>query len=93
MEVKSVKNFELNVDIDTVWNVLINPEKVVTCVPGAELTETIDEDNLKGKVTIKIGPVTAKFNGDVEIEKRRISRYELVMKGKGSDIISQGGAA
>ena len=33
MEVKSEKNFELNVDIDTVWNVLINPEKVVTLVP------------------------------------------------------------
>ena len=45
MEVKSDKNFELNADIDTVWNVLINPEKVVTCVPGAELTETIDENH------------------------------------------------
>ena len=54
MEVKSDKNFELNADIDTVWNVLINPEKVVTCVPGAELTETIDENHLNGKVTIKI---------------------------------------
>ena len=65
MEVKSEKNFELNANIVTVWNVLINPEKVVTCVPGAELIETIDENHLKGKVTIKIGPETAKFNGDV----------------------------
>ena len=93
MEVKSEKNIELNADIDTVWNVLINPEKVVTCVPGAELTETIDENHLKGKVTIKIGPVTAKFNGDVEIEKREISNYELAMTGKGSDISGKGGAA
>ena len=61
MEVKSDKNFELNADIDTVWNVLINPEKVVTCVPRAELADTIYENHLKGKVTIKIGPVTAKF--------------------------------
>ena len=73
MEVKSDKKFKLNADIDTVWNVLINPEKVVTCVSGAELTEPIDETHLKGKVTIKIGPVTAKFNGDIEIEKREIS--------------------
>ena len=93
MEVKSDKNFELNADIDTVWNVLINPEKIVTCVPGAELTETIDENHLKGKVTIKIGPVTAKFKGDVEIEKREISNYELAMTGKGSDISGKGGAA
>ena len=93
MEVKSEKNIELNADIDTVWNVLISPEKVVTCVPGAELTETIDENHLKGKVTIKIGPVIAKFNGDVEIEKREISNYELAMTGKGSDISGKGGAA
>ena len=92
MEVKSDKNFELNADIDTVWNVLINPEKVVTCVPVAELTEAIDENHLQGKVTIKIGPVIAKFNGDVEIEKREISNYELAMKGKDFDISGKGGA-
>ena len=93
MEVKSDKIFELNADIDTVWNLLINPEKVVTSVPGAELIDTIDENHLKGKVTIKIGPVTAKFNGDVEIEKREISDYELAMRGKGSDISGKGGAS
>ena len=93
MEVNSDKNFEFNADIDTVWNVLKNPEKVVTCVPGAELTETTDENHLKGKVTIKIGPVIAKFNGNVEVEKREISNYELAMTGKGSDISGKGGAA
>ena len=93
MEVKSDKNFELNADIDTIWNVLINPEKVVTCVPGAELADTIDENHLKGKVIIKIGPVTANFNGNIEIEKREISDYELAMKGKGSDITGKGGAS
>ena len=93
MKVKSDKNFELNSDIDTVWNVLIHPEKVVTCVPGAELTETIDENHLKGKVTIKIGPVTAKFNGDIEIEKRQIPDYELAMTGKRPDISGKGGAS
>lgn len=92
MEVKADKRFELKSDIDTVWNVLINPEKVVTCVPGAQLTETIDENNFKGKVSIKIGPVTAKFNGDVAIGKRDISNYEMTMAGKGTDISGKGGA-
>ena len=93
MEVKSDKNFELDTNIDTVWNALTNPEKLVTCVPGAELTETLDENHLKGKVIIKIGPITAKFNGDLEIEKREISSYELAMTGKGSDISGKGGAS
>ena len=62
------------------------------CVPGAQLTETIDEDHFKGKVTIKIGPVTAKFNGDVEFIKRDSSTYELSMEGKGADISGKGRA-
>ena len=70
MKVKADKKFLVNVDIDSVWTVLTNSEKIVVCVPGAQLTETIDEDHFKGKVTIKIGPVTAKFNDDVEFIKR-----------------------
>ena len=54
MEVKTEKKYELNADFDTVWNVLKNSEKVVTCVPGVVLTEAIEENHLKGKVTIKI---------------------------------------
>ena len=70
MKVKADKKFLVNADIDSVWTVLTNPEIIVVCVPGAQLTETIDEDHFKGKVTIKFGPVTAKFNGDVEFSKR-----------------------
>ena len=92
MKVKADKKFLVNADIDSIWTVLTNPEKIVVCVPGAQLTETIDEDHFKGKVTIKIGPVTAKFNGDVEFSKRDSSTYELSMEGKGADISGKGGA-
>ena len=90
MKVKANKKFLVNVDIDSVWTVLTNPEKIVVCVPGAQLTETIDEDHFKGKVTIEIGPVTAKFNGDVKFNKRDSSTYELSMEGKGADICGKG---
>ncbi len=48
MAVKSDKIFELIADIDSVWDILIYPEKIVTYFPEAELTETIDENHLKG---------------------------------------------
>jgi hypothetical protein len=92
MKVRADKKFLVNADIDSVWTVLTNPEKIVVCVPGAQLTETIDEDHFKGKVTIKIGPVTAKFNGDIVFSKRDSSTYELSMEGKGADISGKGGA-
>ena len=92
MKVKADKKFLVNADIDSVLTVLTNPEKIVVCVPGAQLIETIDEDHFKGKVTIKIGPVPAKFNGDVEFSKRDNLTYELSMEGKGPDISRKGGA-
>ena len=44
MKVRAGKTFLVNADIDSVWTVLTNPEKIVVCVPGAQLTETIDEE-------------------------------------------------
>ena len=93
MEVTAEKNFQLNADINAIWKVLTNPEIIVVCIPGAQLTETIDEDHFKGKVSVKIGPVIAKFRGEVEFSKRDSSTYELAMVGKGADINGKGGAA
>ena len=92
MEVTSNKTFQASTDIDYVWSVLNEPEQVVVCVPGAQLTETIDEDHFKGKVTLKIGPVTAKFNGKIEFTQRDSSKYEMAMEGTGADIRGKGGA-
>ena len=92
MEVTSNKTFQVSTDIDYVWSVLNEPEQVVVCVPGAQLTETIDEDHFKGKVTLKIGPVTAKFNGKIEFTQRDSSKYEMAMEGTGADISGKGGA-
>ena len=66
MEVCSTKTFQVIADIDSVWSVLNDPQQVVFCVPGAELNQVLDEDHFKGRVTLKIGPVTAKFNGKLK---------------------------
>jgi carbon monoxide dehydrogenase subunit G len=56
-------SFEVPAPIDHVWNYMLDVEKVVVCMPGAQLTETIDENNYKGKVTVKLGPVSLSFAG------------------------------
>ena len=92
MEVKAEKNLKLNQDPDMIWKCMIDPSFMVKSVPGAELTEQLDERNFKGKITIKIGPVTAKFNGEAEFTKLEESDYELTMEGKGLDTSGKGGA-
>jgi len=92
MEVKAEKNIKLNQDPDMIWKCMIDPSFMVKSVPGAELTEQLDERNFKGKISIKIGPVTAKFNGEAEFTKLEEADYELTMEGKGIDTSGKGGA-
>jgi len=92
MEVKAEKNLKLNQDPDMIWKCMIDPSFMVKSVPGAELTEQLDERNFNGKISIKIGPVTAKFNGEAEFTKLEESDYELTMEGKGLDTSGKGGA-
>ncbi|RTZ85312.1 MAG: hypothetical protein DSY95_04990 [SAR324 cluster bacterium] len=92
MEVKAEKILKLNQDPDMIWKCMIDPSFMVKSVPGAELTEQLDERNFKGKISIKIGPVTAKFNGEAEFTKLEEADYELTMEGKGLDTSGKGGA-
>ena len=92
MEVKAEKSLKLNQDPAIIWKCMIDPSFMVKSVPGAELTEKLDERNFKGKISIKIGPVTAKFNGEAEFTKLEETDYELTMEGKGLDTSGKGGA-
>ena len=92
MEVKAEKSLNLNQEPALIWKCMIDPSFMVKSVPGAELTEQIDERNFKGKISIKIGPVTAKFNGEAEFTKLEETDYELIMEGKGLDTSGKGGA-
>jgi len=92
MEVKAEKNLKLNQDPDMIWKCMIDPSFMVKSVPGAELTEQLDERNFKGKISIKIGPVTTNFNGEAEFTKLEEADYELTMEGKGLDTSGKGGA-
>lgn len=86
------KKFELAEPIEKVWIYLADPTKIVTCVPGASLTEKIDDRNFKGQVAMKLGPVKVKFNGDVEIIELDKANWKMNLKGKGLDSKGKGSA-
>ena len=78
--------------IDQVWTYLSDPARIVGCVPGASLTEKVDEKNYKGQVTASFGPVKASYNGSIEIVILDHDQYTLVLKGKGVDAKGKGSA-
>jgi len=72
-------SFEVPSDTETVWAYLLDIEKVVPCMPGAELTETLDETHWKGKMKLKLGPVTLNFAGKVSMEERDDEAHKVVL--------------
>jgi carbon monoxide dehydrogenase subunit G len=63
-------SFSVEQPVDALWDFLLDVQRVAPCMPGAELTETIDDRNWKGKVLVKFGPVGMEFRGTVEMTER-----------------------
>jgi uncharacterized protein len=78
--------------LDQVWDYLLDVHKVAPCMPGAELTETIDDRNWKGKVTMKFGPVSMSFAGSVTLEERDEAAHRVVLHAKGTEQKGKGAA-
>jgi len=86
------KTFQVEQPIDAVWANLTNPEKVVVCVPGASLTEKVDDNNYKGEVELRFGPIKAGYGGLITFLERDITKHRMVLKGAGVDNKGKGGA-
>lgn len=81
---KIEEKFTVQAPIDEVWEFLTDPERVAEALPGAEISEKIDETTYKGGMSVKIGPVSASYNGTVSFELDQANRSATVhAKGKG----------
>jgi carbon monoxide dehydrogenase subunit G len=88
-----IKNdFTVPRSIDDVWAYLLDVEKVAPCMPGAELTETVDDRNWKGKLNMKFGPVSMSFAGTVAMEERDDDTHLVKLHAKGMEQKGKGAA-
>ena len=85
-------SFEVPLPVAEAWVVLMDIERIVPCVPGAELTEVIDADNFKGSVSVRLGPVALTFAGRATFEERDGETFSARVKAQGSDSKGRGGA-
>ena len=78
--------------VDDLWAYLLDVERIAPCMPGAELTDTIDERSWKGKVNMKFGPVALSFAGTVEMTERDDEAHRAVLHAKGMEQKGKGAA-
>ena len=86
-------SFEVPAGTDEVWGYLLDIAKVVPCMPGAELTETIDEEHWKGKMKIKLGPVSLVYAGKVEMQERDEEAHRVVLEASAMEQRGKGAAS
>ena len=84
--------FNVPLPPDQAWKTLMNIEQIAPCMPGAELTEIIDDKNFKGKVSVRLGPVALTFQGAASFEEVDEQNHSATVKAQGADAKGRGGA-
>jgi uncharacterized protein len=90
--VKIENAFTVPAPAERLWTYLLDVERVAPCMPGAELTETVDEITWKGKVNLKLGPVSLAFAGTVSIDERDDQDHRIVLRAQGMEQKGKGAA-
>jgi hypothetical protein len=84
--------FTVRTPVERLWSFLHDVERLAPCMPGAELTEAVDERTWKGKVHVKFGPVQMAFAGTVVMEERDDAAHRARLSAKGTEQRGKGAA-
>ncbi len=93
MKVELEKTFPMPGSAEIAWEFLQNIEAVAGCMPGAKITERLPDGGYKGTVTVRVGPATMSFRGEVEVHDIDSATHSLRLLGKGTDSTGTSGAS
>ena len=77
---------------DAVWAFLTDPHRVAGCLPGAAITDRLDERTYAGTITVKVGPVATSYRGKVTFERLDPATRTAEIVASGQDVRGKGGA-
>ena len=84
--------FTVESPAEPLWAYLLDVAKIAPCMPGAELTEIVDDRHWKGRLKAKFGPVSLAFDGTVEMTERDDEAHRVVLTAKGMEQKGKGAA-
>jgi len=90
--VKLEQSFTVEAPLERVWEALIDVQRVAPCLPGAEITDAGDDGTYRGTFTVKLGPTTAAYRGELRMESVDEATRSVTMDAKGQDKRGQGSA-
>lgn len=85
-------DFEVPQPVDRVWEYLNDVPRMAPNLPGTELTEVVDDNTFKGRVTVSMGPVSLRFGGTATFVERDDTNRRAVLHAAGAEERGKGQA-
>jgi carbon monoxide dehydrogenase subunit G len=85
-------SFRVEAPLERVWEALIDVERVAPCLPGAEISDVGDDGTYRGTFSVRLGPTTAAYRGELAMEEVDAAAHRAVMRATGQDKRGQGSA-
>jgi uncharacterized protein len=90
--VRIESSFEVPVAPERAWDLLMDVPRVIPCMPGATLTETIDDSRWKAKMSVRLGPISLTFDTDVTREVADEAARRAVLSARAREARGRGAA-
>jgi carbon monoxide dehydrogenase subunit G len=90
MAIRIEERFVVRAPVGPVWDALVDPRRVVACVPGGELDEIVDERTFGGRVRVKVGAVTMAYRGRVRLAEVDVAARRVKIVGEARESTAAG---
>src|SRR5579862_8860899 len=85
-------SFTVPVSKERAWDVLLDVERVAPCMPGATL-DSVDGDNIAGKIKVKVGPISMTYAGTAKFVERDKDAGVVTLEASGKETRGSGTAS
>ena len=85
MAIEIKETFQVEAPVDAVWRFMLDPNQVVTCMPGAQLEEVVDDRTFLGSVKVKLGAITTSYKGRVQITEMDPQAHNVKLTAEGRE--------
>lgn len=90
MAFKIEEKFEVQAPVERVWQYLIDPKRVVDCLPGAQLLEQKDDQTFLGAIKVKVGPLSMSYKGQAKFTELNEETHQVRMVGDAREVTGSG---
>ena len=85
-------SFDVPATPDEAWTLLNDVPRIVPCMPGTELTETVDADAWKATMHVRLGPIALQFLVDLHREAADAAARRTLLRANAREVKGRGGA-